>query len=116
MTDAAHTARTRSSRCPDIVSLSMASGVSAFTGEPFVNLMVNFADGSRKTAGQLTPQQTREHALALLEAAEAAVHDAAMARWMRSQGATQEVAGSAVAAIRAYREDQESEGDPDARS
>jgi hypothetical protein len=94
-------------RCPDITRIGMESGVSAFTGAPFVKLTVDFPDGSSKAMGQMTPEEVRQHALQLLETAEAAVHDAAMAQWLRKRlDADPEHAAAMVADIREFRADQ----------
>jgi hypothetical protein len=56
---------------PDIL---MQSTVST-TGRPSVQL--KWGD----MTGQLTPEEARDHALHVLECAEAAIHDAAFLRW-----------------------------------
>lgn len=97
---------THASICPDPVRVEMASGVSAFTGDPFVQMRLVFADGSAKTVAQFTPADAREHGLHVIETAEAAVHDAAMAAWMKAKlGADPETAAQAVADLRAFRKD-----------
>ena len=99
---------TDAQRCPEIARLGMESGVSVFSGKPFVKLTVDFPDGSSKAVGQLDPDEVRRHALKLLETAEAAVHDAAMAQWAQKRlDAEPEQAAAMVADIREYRADQQ---------
>lgn len=89
-----------------IVQLDFHSGVSAFTGEPFVAFYATLADGSVRQAGQMTPANAREHAGAVFQAAEAAVHDAAMAQWLRERvGMEPEKAATAVHELREFRKD-----------
>lgn len=52
--------------------LEFRSGVSAFDGTPFV--MVQWA----RETGQLTPDEADQHAVAVIQAAQAARHDAAI--------------------------------------
>jgi hypothetical protein len=59
--------------------IEIASGVSAFTGEGFVTL--RWAAES----AQFTPDEARQHALSILECAEAAESDAAVFAWARSE-------------------------------
>jgi len=59
--------------------LSVSSGVSAFDGKPFVH--VRWLEQS----GQWDIESARQHALQVLEAAEAAEHDAAVVRWLRER-------------------------------
>jgi hypothetical protein len=54
--------------------LQVESGVSARTGEPFMHM--RWGD----QAGQLTPQEARQHALRILDAAAASEFDAALVR------------------------------------
>ena len=97
---------TQAANYPDPVRIEMASGVSAFTGDPFVHMLLVFADGSTKTINQFTPADARQHGLHVIETAEAAVHDAAMAAWMRDKlNAEPEVAAQAIADLREYRKD-----------
>ena len=101
---------TDAQRCPEISRLGMESGVSVFTGKPFVKLTVDFPDGSSKAVGQLNPNEVREHALKLLATAEAAVHDAAMAQWLQHKlGAKPDEAAAAVGDIREFRIDREAD-------
>lgn len=58
-------------------SLRTESGVSASSGEPFVVLVWEGDD-----RGQLTIDEARELGLVLLGAAEAAITDAALIRWL----------------------------------
>lgn len=62
------------------MNLITESGVSATTGQPFVNIRVE-GDSS----GQLTPTEARELALTILGAAEAAITDAALMTWLEEK-------------------------------
>jgi hypothetical protein len=59
-------------------SLLTESGVSSETGEPFVKLVWS----GPGEAGQLTVAEARDLGLVILGAAEAAVTDAALIRWL----------------------------------
>lgn len=92
---------------PALSEIYFESGVSAFTGDPFLSVEVAFTDGTRRRGAQMTPQQAREHALHVLEAAEAAVHDAAMHKWLKEKvGMDPEQAAAGVHELRDYRTDQ----------
>jgi hypothetical protein len=96
----------------DVTRLGFASGVSAFTGEPFIAMEATFGDGSRRRAGQLTPIEARQHALAVLEAAEAAVHDAAVVRWLQVRMELEpQAAVTVLCELRGFRQDQDAEDD-----
>lgn len=58
--------------------IRIESGVSAFTGEGFVTTHALDSAGDFLGSGQLTPAEAMEHALAIIEAASAARHDAAL--------------------------------------
>jgi len=60
----------------DVISVS--SGVSARNGGGFVT--IRWGD----MGGQLSPEEARQHALAVIEAADAAEHDAAVVAFMLS--------------------------------
>jgi hypothetical protein len=60
------------------MGLFTESGVSARTGEPFIKLTWEGPDMS----GQLDVAQARELGLTILGAAEAAITDAALIRWL----------------------------------
>jgi hypothetical protein len=59
--------------------LHTSSGVSAFTGKPFV--LASWGVES----GQLTPDEARALALRIVEAAAAAEHDALVLRWLQER-------------------------------
>jgi hypothetical protein len=76
----------------------MESGVSAFTGLGFVTLSWN------KERAQMTPEETRTHALWLLETAEAAESDAAVFRALRQDlDLDPPTAMSFIASLRQHR-------------
>jgi len=80
--------------------LEFHSGVSAFTGEPFV--MVQWGHQT----GQLTPAEAEAHAIAVIQAAQAARHDAAiMAELMSNGGFGREAAAGFIGALRKRLED-----------
>lgn len=88
--------------------LRIESGVSAFTGEPFCHVHVLDAGGELLTSGQLKPEEVRVTALAWLEAAEAAVSDAAVWKIMRGRvGLDEQAAATFLAELRASRSDQQ---------
>jgi hypothetical protein len=60
------------------MGLITQSGVSAQTGEPFITLTWEGPDPS----GQMTVPEARELGLTILGAAEAAITDAALMRWL----------------------------------
>lgn len=102
---------TDAQRCPDVTRIGMETLVSAFTGEPFVKITLDFGDRSSKAVAQMTADEARQHGLHMIEAAEAAVHDAAMAQWLQKRlDADPEHAAAMVADIREYRADQQQEG------
>lgn len=79
--------------------VEITSGVSAFTGEPFCQVIINGV-----ARGQMTPTEVRQMALGWLEAAEAAESDAmVMAEMMETVGVDQQTAGAFVAALRKRR-------------
>jgi hypothetical protein len=80
--------------------LHSSSGVSAFTGKPFVLLTWEHM------SGQLTPAEARELALQIIEAATAAEHDALFVRWTREEvGLDMQAAVQGLAALRKLREE-----------
>ena len=84
-------------RPADPSDIRINSGVSAFTGDGFVTLKWG------ESAGQLTPAEARAHALAILEAAEAAESDAAVWQVMTTGGATEADAVRILSRIRDAR-------------
>lgn len=85
----------------DLRAFQTIAGVSESTGEPFI---LTRAEGDTVTlVGQLAPDEVRRLALTMLEAAEAAVHDAALLRFLTSNGSTLEAAAHLIGALREYR-------------
>lgn len=79
--------------------IHMQSGVSAFTGEPFITLQW----GDQR--GQLTVEEARSHAFAILETCEAATSDAFLFKFMRERvKADEQRAAQLLVAFREYRE------------
>jgi hypothetical protein len=69
--------RSASARIPPEASgIDVESGVSAASGYGFVTLRWG------AMSGQLTPREARAHALGIIEAADAAEHDAVVMRWL----------------------------------
>ena len=80
-------------------TLYTQSGVNA-RGQAFVQIT---RDG--KVIAQLTPEETREHALGLLNAAEAALSDAYLVSWVKEHvGAGEVEAAGLLADFRRWRE------------
>lgn len=79
----------------------MQSIVGARSGEPFVQCRVGFEQW------QWDVPTTRGHALALLECAEAAIHDAAVLRWLTlgNIGLDRTAAFAAIVDLRRFRGD-----------
>jgi hypothetical protein len=74
------------------------SGVNK-TGQPFVQLILN-----EQIIGQMTPEEARDHARAITEAAEAAEQDAFMMQFLQEKiGLPFESAGQVLVEFRAYR-------------
>lgn len=91
-------------------AVEMESGVSLFTGEPFVAVRtLGTLDNGRAVtlAGQLSPTELREHAMRMLEAAEAAVQDAALLRFLDDKlGLDKAAGGRIIADLREFRRGQ----------
>ncbi len=81
--------------------VTVQSIVSAQSGEPLVQCRVGFEQWS------WAPEEARSHALALLACAEAAVHDAAMFRWLTlgEMSLPAAAAMQAVGGLRRFRGD-----------
>lgn len=74
------------------------SGVNA-AGEPFVQLLKG-----ETVIGQMTPEEARDHAHAMLEAAEAAEQDAFIYDWVQNRvGCGREQAAGLLVDFRRYR-------------
>lgn len=87
---------------PDANRIAVQSVVSAATGRPLVQ--IKWGD----QVGQITPDEARQHALILLDAANAAETDAALLRFTRLMGGNDQDAARLLAHFRASRGD-----DPD---
>lgn len=86
------------------------SGVNG-KGDPFVQLFVD-----DKIAGQFTPIEAREHAQAMMEAAEAAEQDAFMFHFHTQKiGADPETAFMVIREFRKFREERGKKGPPSDR-
>lgn len=79
-------------------SIEFVSGVSAFTGEGFVQVFVN-----GKTLGQLSPDEVRQHGQAAFEAAEAAESDALIWAQLKEAGLDDTACGAFLVAMRERR-------------
>ena len=84
--------------------IEMTSGVSLFTGEPYVQIVATI-DGKPAGHGQLSPAEVRAHAMAYLEAAEAAEQDANFYKLMKEKLELDDaVIGHLLSDLRAMRE------------
>lgn len=63
--------------------LVYTSGVSAFTGEPFVQMELHRGDGAIEAVCQMTPDEARKHGTYAITVATAAEHDAMLVAVMR---------------------------------
>jgi hypothetical protein len=87
-----------------LTGIDVASGVN-IEGEPFCHVTATSEDGL-ELLGQLDPFEVRRMALGWLEAAEAAVHDAAVFRELVSAlGVAPSTAAGFVEALRKHRGD-----------
>ncbi len=79
-------------------------------GEPFIQLMLD-----DKVIGQFTPEECRDHARSILEAAEAAEQDAFLLDFAKGTiGTTEEGAVGLLQEFRRYREARGKKGPPSA--
>ncbi len=85
----------------DLAGIYMTSGVNE-SGEAFVTVAAHSTDGSI-VVGQLDPAAVRRHALAYLEAAEAAEQDAAVLRVIRKLDLPDGLAGLVITELREGR-------------
>lgn len=77
------------------------SGVNR-AGEPFIQLIIG-----EKVIAQQSVQQAREHALAILEAAEAAEQDAFLVHWAKTKiGVNESAAAGLLQDFRNFRREQ----------
>lgn len=88
----------------ELVDVFVESGVNE-RGLGFCTLRAaGSADGREvRLLGQLSPDELREHAHGLLQAATAAEHDAAMLRVVRKLGLPEELAGHVITELRRSR-------------
>jgi hypothetical protein len=93
----------------DIVGFECESGVSAFDGKPFVNVILKRRDG-RSQSMQVRPNKSRELAIMLFEGAVEAERDAALVSGADEIGLDKELAGMLLAMIRDQREKWEDAG------
>jgi hypothetical protein len=89
---------------PGLTGIYIGSGISVKTREPFCHVTVQATDGTF-CEGQLDPVTVRRMAFDWLEAAEAAIHDAAVFHMLLAKGADEGIASGMVAAIRDFRQD-----------
>ena len=84
-------------------SIEMSSGISHRTGKGFVSL----AWGHEQ--GQWSVDEARQHAMRLLESAEAAQYDSIFVQWLLAAGLTDRIekAAELLIMLRAYREQQD---------
>jgi hypothetical protein len=89
---------------PEPKTLMHQTGVNKH-GEPFVQLLLVKEGQPDQFIAQLSPQDCRDHALAILEAAEAAEQDGFLVDFARNElGMKLEEAGKILLGFRAYRE------------
>lgn len=90
----------------DASEINITSGVGAASRLGYVNLRWG------PKSGQLTTSEARRHAFAILDAAAAADHDAAVFRWMTERMKTpDDLAAAALIDIRAARIANDTKGD-----
>lgn len=89
---------------PGLAGIYIGSGISQKTEEPFCHVTCQSTDGVF-CEGQLTPQEVRQTALDWLEAAEAAIHDAAVYKLLRSTGMEAKMAAHFISTLREHRQD-----------
>lgn len=83
-------------------TIGIFSGVSAFSGQGYVQITWG------AESGQLTPAEARMHALAVLEAAEAAEHDAlVVAELTEGMGVEQQSALAFLVNLRGRRQQEQ---------
>jgi hypothetical protein len=93
---------------PGVTGIYIGSGVSARTEDGFCQVTVQLTDG-RVFEGQLTPEEVRSMARDWFEAAEGAVHDAAVFKKLtRDLGLEAEGAAVFIGELREHRQDADS--------
>jgi hypothetical protein len=97
------TAEDRSGASPTDLHVHIESGVSLFDGKPFVS----FRWGDRlQHSGQFTPEAARRFGLDFIEAAEAALHDSALIKFLQAEmDIPFEGAGTMLMGVRKFRAD-----------
>lgn len=90
----------------DLGEIFITSGVNE-RGEGFCTVAAHARDGRTILLGQLSPDEVRRHALAYLEAAEAADQDAAVLRVVRRLELPDNLAGAVIVELRESRETDE---------
>lgn len=85
----------------DLAHINIENGVNE-QGQPFLSVTAISTKGEMML-GQLSPDEVRNHALAYLEAAEAAEQDAAVLRVVRNLGLPDEMAGAVIIELRNSR-------------
>jgi hypothetical protein len=92
---------------PGVVGIYIGSGVSAKTREGFCSVTVQLSDG-KAYVGQLTPEEVRSMARDWFEAAEGAVHDAAVfASLTKDMDLAEETAAAFIRELREHRQDKD---------
>lgn len=90
---------------PGIEGIYIGSGISARTEQPFCHVTVQSEDG-QMWEGQIEPDVVRRMAFDWLEAAEAAIHDAAVFKMLTTKlSVPEEGAAAFIADLRDYRQD-----------
>jgi hypothetical protein len=91
---------------PDASGIDVESGVGSASGFGFVSLRWG------AESGQLTTREARAHALSILEAADAAEHDAVVWRWLTGRmGMDPAAAGAVLVDLRRSRAELRDQGD-----
>jgi hypothetical protein len=86
----------------DLAEVTITNGVNE-RGVGFCTVVARNPRGTIMLMGQLTPTEVRQHAMAYLEAAEAAEQDAAVLRCVRKLELPDELAGAVIAELRDSR-------------
>lgn len=90
-------------RITDLAEIEMTPGISLFTNEPFVQFRCSDDKGNVMTATMPVPD-ARQHALGMLEAAEAAEQDHMLWRFFTEKmEIPEQVLGQLIGDLRIYR-------------
>lgn len=81
-------------------SINLTSGVSLFTGEPFVQMVWV----GETNSGQMTPEEMREFGTTCFRAAEAAETDAMLWQFVNDMGLPENVGARMLQDLRAMRD------------